>query len=63
MTNRNKGILLILIGVVVGIVSLSADYLGFGAHPEIIGWKQLLLAAVGFVMILVGVWLVSRKTD
>jgi hypothetical protein len=45
------------------VVSLAADKLGIGMHPEVIGWKQLLGAAIGLIVILGGVWLVSKKTD
>jgi len=45
------------------VISLSADFIGLGQHPEIIGSNQLLGAAIGLIIILVGVWLVSRKTD
>jgi hypothetical protein len=37
----------------------TPDYLGIGQNPTGIGWKQLLGAAVGLVVILVGVWFVS----
>jgi len=42
---------------------LAADMLGIGAQPVVIGWKQLLGAAIGLIIILVGVWLVSRNPD
>jgi hypothetical protein len=61
MTKRKTGFALVIIGAVIQVLSLSADWLGIGQHPEIIGWNQLLGAAIGLVVILVGVWLVSRK--
>jgi hypothetical protein len=63
MSNRNIGFALVALGALMQIISLSADLLGIGAQPGIIGWKQLSGAAIGLVLILIGVWLVSRKTD
>jgi hypothetical protein len=60
MSKRMIGFGLVIIGSLMQIISLSADYLGIGQNPSVIGWKQLLGAAVGLVVILVGVWFVSR---
>jgi hypothetical protein len=63
MSKRNIGFALVAVGSIIQIISLSADLLGISAQPGIIGWKQLSGAALGLVLILIGVWLVSRKTD
>jgi hypothetical protein len=59
MSKRMIGFGLVIIGSLMQIISLSADYLGIGQDPTVIGWKQLLGAAIGLVVILVGVWFVS----
>jgi hypothetical protein len=62
VSNRKIGFGLVALGGLMFVVSLAADKLGIGMHPEVIGWKQQLGAAVGFIVILVGVWFVSKKT-
>jgi hypothetical protein len=56
MSKRTIGIVLIVIGVVLAIVSLAADAIGIGTYPGING-AQILGAAVGIIIALVGVWL------
>lgn len=65
MNKKLIGILLVVIGAGGQIFSLTADYLGIGQDPATVGWKQLLGAAVGLVVILVGVYflaVVKEKT-
>jgi len=63
MSKKTIGYALVALGAVIQVISLSADFIGLGQHPEIIGSNQLLGAAIGLIIILVGVWFVSRKTD
>ena len=56
MSKRTIGIVLIIIGVVLAIVSLAADAIGIGSYPGI-NWAQIVGAAVGIIIALVGVWL------
>jgi hypothetical protein len=60
MTNKTLELALIVLGLLVLAVSLSADQLGLGAVVGIIGWKQWIGAAVGLLLFLAGLWL-SRK--
>jgi hypothetical protein len=46
--------------VVLLIVSLAADVIGIGNEADI-GWKQLLGAIVGFLIVAFGGWLVWGK--
>ena len=48
MSKRNRGLVLIVVGVLLAVIALAADPLGLGGHPGI-GWKQILgiLAAAG----------------
>jgi hypothetical protein len=48
-------ILLTILGVAVAVIALAADRLGFGGDPEI-GLKQLIIASLGIIIVLVG-WL------
>jgi len=61
MSNRYIGIAMIFIGVLFLLVSLLADVLGVGLHPEVIGWKQILGAAAGVGLCLVGIYFLRRK--
>jgi hypothetical protein len=60
MSKRTMGYLVIVLGAVVLIISLTADALGIGGAPGL-GWKQLTGAAVGLIVMIGGVWLASRK--
>jgi hypothetical protein len=60
MSKGTMGYLVIVLGVVVLVVSLSADALGIGGAPGL-GWKQLTSAAVGLIVMICGFWLASRK--
>jgi uncharacterized membrane protein len=48
---------LILLGAAVSVFSLVADPLGFGAAPNVVGWKQLTGAFVGVFIAIFGLWL------
>lgn len=61
MSNRNIGIVLVFIGVFLLLVSLLADVIGVGWHPEVFGWKQILGTAIGVVLGLVGIFFLRRK--
>jgi hypothetical protein len=66
MSKKTIGWLLVVGGVVISVISLSADYLGMGQQLGIIGWKQQSVAAIGLVVLLIGVWLLfknSKKTS
>lgn len=61
MSNRKIGFGLIALGALMFVISLAADKLGIGRHPEVIGWKQQLGMTIGFIVLLGGVWFASRK--
>jgi len=65
MDKKYTGISIIIIGAAIAIISLIADVIGLGGDPSVIGWKQLLGAGVGVVIIAVGLWLTlkNRKKD
>lgn len=63
MSVKTIGMILIVIGVVVAVVSAAADLIGLsGATSVGFGWKQQLGTAVGVIIVLVGVWLALRKS-
>jgi hypothetical protein len=63
MSRRKLGFIFICIGTAIQLVSLTADYIGIGANPEIIiGWKQQTGLAIGLAIILFGVWLLSKES-
>jgi hypothetical protein len=61
MPTRTIGIAMIFIGVLLALISLLADVIGVGWHPEVFGWKQILGTTVGIVLSLAGLYLVRRK--
>ena len=55
MSKKTLGIILIILGVLLAIVSLAADVIGIGNGMGI-GWKQILGAVVGVLVAVGGVW-------
>jgi hypothetical protein len=62
MSKKTIGVLLIVLGVVLLVISIAADTLGIGTGNGF-GWKQLSGTVVGVVLALGGVWLAMRKPD
>ena len=60
MSKRTIGIMLVVLGVVVYIVSLAADVIGIGNGTGI-GWKQILGAVIGLLVAVGGGWLALNK--
>ena len=61
MSKRKIGIVLVVLGVVLVIVSLAADVLGIGMGPGI-GWKQMIATAGGIIVMLVGFLIAGKRT-
>ena len=55
MSRRTQGIVLMVVGVVIVIVSLGADAMGLGAKPGL-GVKQALGAVAGVIILGIGAW-------
>ena len=49
------------LGVLLVLISLFADPLGLGRHPDGFGWKQDLALIIGAAVILVGAYLLRRE--
>ncbi|MBN1451487.1 MAG: hypothetical protein JW963_10770 [Anaerolineales bacterium] len=58
---KTVGIALLAVGVIVLIVSLAADLIGFGGAADAFGYKQIIGAVVGVIVAVVGFVLYSRK--
>ena len=56
MSKRTIGILLIVIGVILSMVSLFADVIGIGTYPGT-HWAQILGTLIGVILSISGVWL------
>jgi hypothetical protein len=54
MTAKGRSVGLVIVGVVLALLSVLADSIGVGAHPDF-GWKQIVGMVVGIVMAGVGV--------
>jgi len=63
MNNKTLGIIVIIVGVLLAAVSLLADVLGLGGDPNAVGWKQLLGAGVGLLVVVIGIWYMGRKAE
>ena len=59
MSKRTIGILIIVVGVLLVVASLAADLIGIGSGGGL-GWKQLLGAGVGVLVVAAGVWWMGR---
>ena len=60
MSQKTLGTILVVLGVVLLLVAVFADTLGFGAGRGF-GWKQIVGSVVGVVVAVVGAWLARRK--
>jgi hypothetical protein len=49
MSKKAQGVVLLVVGVLLFLLSLAADPLGVGAAPGL-GWKQIVGAVVGVVL-------------
>mgnify|MGYP000471537255 CR=1 FL=1 len=58
-SHKPIGIVFILLGIIIFILSLSADFIGFGEGTAI-GYKQISGVIVGAIAIIAGVYL-KRK--
>lgn len=55
MTQQQSAVLMVVVGILLGLVSLFADALGVGATPGF-GWKQMAGVGVGVALAAFGVW-------
>ena len=60
MSKKAQGVVLLVVGVLLFLLSLAADPLGVGAAPGL-GWKQIVGAVVGVVLAGAGMTL-QRKS-
>ncbi|MBZ0287918.1 MAG: hypothetical protein K8I30_09915 [Anaerolineae bacterium] len=60
MSLRMIAIVLVVVGVVLGAVSLLADSLGIGGSPDMFGTLQIIGLALGAVALVVGIVLYLR---
>jgi Na+/H+ antiporter NhaA len=62
VSGKSLGVLLAVLGLGLLAVSLLADRLGVGAMPGVIGWKQILGAGIGVLLMAGGVFLARRRS-
>ncbi|MBW6465152.1 MAG: hypothetical protein K0B06_01450 [Brevefilum sp.] len=53
MSKKTISLVAIILGVVVTLISLTADLIGIGSYPGI-NWAQLTGTAIGLILILLG---------
>jgi len=61
MEKKTVGIVLLVIGIVILIVSLAADPLGLGGSNAVFGPRQIIGTVAGAIVTIVGVILRLRK--
>jgi hypothetical protein len=61
MSKRTIGFIVILAGLILVILSITADMIGIGAEPGF-GWKQTLGLIVGFLMVAGAGWWTIKKS-
>ena len=54
MSRRAMGILALVVGLALLAASLLADRIGLGGMPGVFGWKQILGAGIGLVLVVGG---------
>ena len=62
MSKKTSALLYIVVGILLIIVSLAADFIGLGDDPSVIGWKQLVGMAVGVVIAILGILRIRAKS-
>lgn len=60
MDSRQRGVVLLVVGVLLVLVSAAADPLGVGGAPGF-GWKQITGVAVGVVLAAAGAASLRRR--
>lgn len=63
MSSKTAGIVLIIVGIIIIVISLTADTIGIGRYPSAIGPLQWINAGVGLVIAFVGAALALRKSS
>ena len=58
--NKTTGMVLLVAGIVVVLVSVTADCIGMGGFPGF-GYKQITGTILGIVMIIVGLTLLPKR--
>jgi hypothetical protein len=62
MSQKTIGLVVMVGGAVLLILSLTADLIGIGSYPGL-HWAQLTGAAVGLVVLMFGLWFWRRSTQ
>ena len=60
MSQRQIGMVVVLVGVVAALIAALADPLGIGGEEDTFGWKQGVLLAIGIVLIIGGGFMALR---
>ena len=61
MSQKTIGLVVMVGGAVLLILSLTADLIGIGSYPGL-HWAQLTGAAIGLVVLMFGLWFWRRST-
>jgi len=62
MSKKTISLVAVIVGVILALISLVADFIGIGSYPGI-NYAQLAGIAVGLVIILIGLRLRRTRVD
>ena len=62
MSEKTNSMGLIVGGLILILLSLSADLIRLGGDMNAFGWKQITGTGVGLLLLLIGLWLRIKKT-
>jgi hypothetical protein len=54
MTERNAGLIALIVGIIIVLAAVTADPTGLGGQPGF-GWRQMAATALGIIVAIIGV--------
>ena len=62
MRDKVLSLVLLVVGIIILVVSLIADFIGIGRAPAGFGFKQILGTIIGAIVIIIGIVLTIKET-
>jgi hypothetical protein len=61
MSKQTTGWILVIVGLVLALLAVTADYIGLGVEGSGMGYKQIVLLVIGLLVVIVGLVLSRGK--